>query len=187
MSKDFMYGVGKVSINDVVVGYIKKDSFDLNGKKGEMAEIEAEQVPGVAVLLIPQSNGTIAPKFLLIQLKYENICSLLGGFVHYAKTDTEKKKPIGWSAPSSLVVIKGYVQIDLVSGHSVLIPQAVLSSNLGGKLTLTGTAELDCEMKIEQPAEGNPYGIYDTDSLPACWTSDHILPIEELVDVTGKS
>lgn len=182
-----MYGVGKVSINDVAVGYIKKDSFDLNGKKGDFAEIEAEQVPGAAVLVIPQSNGTIAPKFILIQLKYKNIKELSGGTVHYAKTDADKKSPIGWSAPSDIVVLKGWIQIDLVSGQSILIPQANIMSNLGGKLVLKETAELDCEMKIEQPAEGKPWGVYDTASLPADWVSKHIVPKDELVEVAVAS
>ena len=186
MNKDFMYGVGKVSINGADVGYIKKESFDINGQKGEVAKVEAEQVPGASVLIIPQSNGTIAPKFILIHLKYENIKQLSGGTVHYAKTDTEKKTPIGWTPQSELLLLSGYVQIDLVSGQSILIPKAVLMSNLAGKLTLKETAEVDCAMEIEQPSEGKPYGIFDTSSLPAKWVSDHIVPKDESIELTAK-
>ena len=73
-----MYGVGAVKYKDFVVGYIEKNSFDMGGQKPESAKIEAEQVPGTPVLIIPQSNGSIAPTFNVIQLNYENLHSLLG-------------------------------------------------------------------------------------------------------------
>ena len=47
-----MYGVGKIMYRDFVVGYIKKDSFDLGGVKAEAAKVYAEQVAGAAVLVI---------------------------------------------------------------------------------------------------------------------------------------
>ena len=77
-----MYGVGAVKYKDFVVGYIEKNSFDMGGQKPESAKIEAEQVPGTPVLIIPQSNGSIAPTFNVIQLNYENLHSLLGGTMH---------------------------------------------------------------------------------------------------------
>jgi hypothetical protein len=94
MNKNFMYGVGAVKYKDFVVGYIEKNSFDMGGQKPESAKIEAEQVPGTPVLIIPQSNGSIAPTFNVIQLNYENLHSLLGGTMHYKEEDSEKKTPI---------------------------------------------------------------------------------------------
>ena len=96
-----MYGVGAVKYKDFVVGYIEKNSFDMGGQKPESAKIEAEQVPGTPVLIIPQSNGSIAPTFNVIQLNYENLHSLLGGTMHYKEEDSEKKTPIGWTAPTA--------------------------------------------------------------------------------------
>ena len=58
-----MYGIGAVKYKDFTIGYIEKNSFDLGGKKPEAAKIEAEQVQGAPVLVIPQSNGGIAPTF----------------------------------------------------------------------------------------------------------------------------
>jgi len=84
-----MYGVGAVKYKDFVVGYIEKNSFDMGGQKPESAKIEAEQVPGTPVLIIPQSNGSIAPTFNVIQLNYENLHSLLGG----TRKRTRKRKP----------------------------------------------------------------------------------------------
>ena len=52
-----MYGIGAVKYKDFTIGYIEKNSFDLGGKKPEAAKIEAEQVQGAPVLVIPQSNG----------------------------------------------------------------------------------------------------------------------------------
>lgn len=101
MNKNFMYGVGAVKYKDFVVGYIEKNSFDMGGQKPESAKIEAEQVPGTPVLIIPQSNGSIAPTFNVIQLNYENLHSLLGGTMHYKEEDSEKKTPIGWTAPTA--------------------------------------------------------------------------------------
>ena len=124
-----MYGVGAVKYKDFVVGYIEKNSFDMGGQKPESAKIEAEQVPGTPVLIIPQSNGSIAPTFNVIQLNYENLHSLLGGTMHYKEEDSEKKTPIGWTAPTAAVLLTGPWEIALVSGQSILIPNGTLLSN----------------------------------------------------------
>ena len=118
MNKNFMYGVGAVKYKDFVVGYIEKNSFDMGGQKPESAKIEAEQVPGTPVLIIPQSNGSIAPTFNVIQLNYENLHSLLGGTMHYKEEDSEKKTPIGWTAPTAAVLLTGPWEIALVSDGS---------------------------------------------------------------------
>ena len=73
-----MYGIGAVKYKDFIVGYIEKGSFDLGGQKPEAAKIEAEQVPGAPVLVIAQSNGSIAPTFNVIQMDYKNLHKLLG-------------------------------------------------------------------------------------------------------------
>ena len=87
MNKNFMYGIGAVKYKDFTIGYIEKNSFDLGGKKPEAAKIEAEQVQGAPVLVIPQSNGGIAPTFNVIQMNYSNLHKLLGGSLHYKKED----------------------------------------------------------------------------------------------------
>lgn len=102
-----MYGIGAVKYKDFTIGYIEKNSFDLGGKKPEAAKIEAEQVQGAPVLVIPQSNGGIAPTFNVIQMNYSNLHKLLGGSLHYKKEDLEKKTPIGWTAPSEVLVMQG--------------------------------------------------------------------------------
>ena len=83
MNKNFMYGIGAVKYNDFVIGYIEKGSFDLNGQKAEAAKIEAEQAPGAPVLIIPQSNGSIAPTFNVIQTDYKNLQVKLFGIGIY--------------------------------------------------------------------------------------------------------
>lgn len=70
-----MYGIGAVKYKDFIVGYIEKGSFDLGGQKPEAAKIEAEQVPGAPVLVIAQSNGSIAPTFNVIQMDYKRTCT----------------------------------------------------------------------------------------------------------------
>lgn len=181
MDKNFMYGIGAVKYKDFTVGYIAKNSFDLGGKKGEVAKIEAEQVPGAPVLVIPQSNGTIAPTFDVIQLDFVNLQKLLGGTLHYAKTDTERKTPTGWTAPSSAIQMAGPWEIALVSGQSVLIPNGTLLSSLGGKLTLTETAKIQCGLEVAIPeGGGQPYGVFATDALPDEW-KQYKLPPEEAV------
>ena len=143
MNKNFMYGIGAVKYKDFTIGYIEKNSFDLGGKKPEAAKIEAEQVQGAPVLVIPQSNGGIAPTFNVIQMNYSNLHKLLGGSLHYKKEDSEKKTPIGWTAPSEVLVMQGPWELSLVSGQSVLIPNATLLSNPAGKLTLTETSKIE--------------------------------------------
>lgn len=179
MNKNFMYGVGAVKYKDFVVGYIEKNSFDMGGQKPESAKIEAEQVPGTPVLIIPQSNGSIAPTFNVIQLNYENLHSLLGGTMHYKEEDSEKKTPIGWTAPTAAVLLTGPWEIALVSGQSILIPNGTLLSNLGGKLTLTETAKIECTLEVAMPEDGSqPYGVFNTDSIPEEWKPYKLPPAE---------
>lgn len=165
-----MYGIGAVKYKDFTVGYIEKDSFDMGGVKPEATKIEAEQVPGTPVLVIPQSNGTFAPTFNILQLDYSNLHKLLGGTLHYAADDEEKANPIGWTAPTAALLMTGPWEISLVSGQSLLIPNGTLLSNLGGKLTLTETAKIECTLEVAMPEDGTqPYGVFDTASLPSTW------------------
>jgi len=182
-NKNFMYGVGTVKYKDFIVGYIEKNSFDLGGVKPEAAKVEAEQVPGTPVLVIPQSNGSIAPKFNVIQLNYANLHKLLGGTLHYKAGDTEKKNPVGWTSPTAAMLMAGPWELALVSGQSVLIPNGTLLSNLGGKLTLTETAKIECTLEVAMPEDGSqPHGVFDTDALPEEW-SQYKLPAEEVAAV----
>ena len=167
MNKNFMYGLGAVKYKDFVVGYIEKGSFDLGGQKPEAAKIEAEQVPGAPVLIIPQSNGSIAPTFNVIQMDYKNLHALLGGSLHYKKEDSEKKTPVGWTAPQAAILMQGPWELSLVSGQSVLIPNGTLLSNLGGKLTLTETAKIECTLEVAVPEDGSQaYGVFDRVAIP---------------------
>lgn len=180
MNKDFMYGLGAVLYKGQKVGYIAKNSFDFGGQKPEAAKIEAEQVPGAPVLVIAQTNGTIAPKFDMIQLSFESLAQLLGGRVVYS--DAEKTKAVGWLAPRGVITLSGPWEFKLVSGQSVLIPSATLLSDLGGKLTLTETSKIECELELSAPVEEGvpPYGVFDSTALPDEWTTGnkYLLPKE---------
>lgn len=169
-SKKFMYGVAELKYRDFTVGYIEKESFDLGGTKGEATKVGAEQVPGTPVLVIPQSNGTINPQFNIIQLDYENLQQLLGGYLHYAAEDSSKTTPIGWTAPTTAIQLQGPWEIKTVAGKSVLIPNALLLADLGGKLTLTETAKVECSLEPMVPEDGGqPYGVFNSDALPSEW------------------
>lgn len=169
-NKNFLYGIGKVKFKGFEIGYIEKNSWNNNGKKPEVVEINAEQKPGVAVLVIPQANGTFAPTFNLIQLNYVNLAAALGGELVYAATDTQKKTPIGWEPADDIIQLSGGWSIDMVSGQSILIANGTLLSTLGGQLTLTETAKVECEIRIGEPEDGGkPYAIFDTDAIPATW------------------
>ena len=171
MNKNFMYGIGAVKYKDFVIGYIEKGSFDLGGQKPEAAKIEAEQAPGAPVLIIPQSNGSIAPTFNVIQMDYKNLHALLGGTLHYKKEDSEKKNSDRLDRPvRAALLMQGPWELALVSGQSVLIPNGTLLSNLGGKLTLTETAKIECTLEVAMPEDGSqPYGVFDTEALPDEW------------------
>lgn len=173
-----MYGVGAVKYKNKPIGYIAKGSFDMGGTKPESSDIEAEQVPGAPVLVIPQSNGKIAPKFDMIQLNFESLYQLLGGaLVKAGETIT------GWTAPRDAMVMDGPWELALVSGQSILIPSATLLSDLAGKLTLTETAKIEVELKVTAPATANipPYGVFNSKSLPAEWSEEQkwLLPVPD--------
>lgn len=172
-----MYGIGAVKYKGKEVGYIAKNSFDLGGTKPESTDIEAEQVPGTPVLVIPQANGKIAPKFDMIQLNFESLQHLLGGQLH--KTG---ETIVGWTAPRSAMILEGPWELVLVSGQSILIPNATLLTDLAGKLTLTETAKIEVELKVSMPSAANvpPYGVFASESLPTEWseTGKWLLPVE---------
>lgn len=185
-NKNFMYGIGAVKYKDFIVGYIEKNSFDMGGVAPEAAKIEAEQVPGTPVLVIPQSNGSISPKFNVIQLNYANLKALLGGTLHYKAEDVSKSTPIGWTAPASAMRMSGPWELALVSGQSILIPNGTLLANLGGKLTLTETAKIETQLEVAVPEDGGqPYGVFDTDVLPGEW-KQYKLPSEDSAVQTGS-
>lgn len=172
-----MYGIGAVKYKGKKVGYIAKNSFDMGGTKPESTDIEAEQVPGTPVLVLPQSNGKIAPKFDMIQLNFESLEQLLGGTLHKSG-----EKTVGWTAPRAAMVMEGPWELSLVSGQSILIPNATLLSDLAGKLTLTETAKIEVELKVSMPSAANvpPYGVFASDSLPDEWKEETgwLLPAE---------
>ena len=88
----------------------------------------------------------------MIQLNYENMAAMLGG----------KATATGWEAPTALLQLSGECIIDTPSGKRVKIPNAVLLSNLGGKLTLTEVSKIECQLKVMKPADGSaPYSISD--------------------------
>lgn len=150
--KDFLYGLSKMSFNNKEVGYIEKDSFEWGGTAPESVDVEAEQVPDAPVLVLAQKNGTIAPKFNMIQLNYANLADMLGGVA----TET------GWKAPTELVQLSGPCTIDTPSGKRISIPNAMLLSNLDGKLTLTEVSKVACTLKVMKPSDGSaPYEILD--------------------------
>lgn len=185
MNNNFMYGIGEVRYRGTKIGYIAKNSFDLGGVKPEAAEIEAEQVPGSPVLVIAQSNGKIGPKFDMIQLSFESLQQLLGGRL----LKNNDKEITGWTAPRSAMVMEGPWELKLVSGQSILIPNATLLSDLAGKLTLTETAKIEVELKVAMPTEEGvpPYGVFDSNALPDEWTtgSKYSLPKETADETAG--
>lgn len=156
--KKFIYGIAAVQFAGVLIGYIEKGSFDWGGTKPESVDVEAEQVPDAPVLTLLTKNGSISPTFNLIQLDYKNLHSVLGGTL----VGTEGAYT-GWKAPTDLVQLSGEWVIDFVSGQSMTIPNGTILANLGGKLTLTEVSKLECQLKVNKPADGgSPYEINDT-------------------------
>ena len=157
--KKFIYGIAAVKFKEMVLGYIETGSFDWGGQKGESIDVDAEQVSGASVFTLVTKNGTISPTFNIIQLDYSNLKACLGGTLVGSESE-----PTGWKAPSELVELRGEFNIDFVSGQTITIPNALLMSNLGGKLTLTEVSKLECQLKINAPEDGgSPYEINDTE------------------------
>ena len=153
----FIYGIGEVKFNDKTIGYIEKNSWDWGGTKPEKVDVEAEQVPTAPVLTLVTKNGTVAPKFNLIQLDYENLHNALGGtLVGNSGSYT------GWKAPTALVELRGACEVKFVSGQKMSIKSATMMANLGGKLTLTEVSKIECELSVNMPEDGSaPYEIND--------------------------
>lgn len=158
MAKKFIYGIAEVIFAGFSIGFIEKGSWDWGGTKPESTDVEAEQVPDAPVLTLITKNGSISPTFNLIQLDYENIQKALGGTLV-----GEEGSYTGWKAPTSLVEMRGEININFVSGQTMDIPNGTMMSNLGGKLTLTEVSKLECQLKVNKPEDGgSPYEIHDT-------------------------
>ena len=66
--------------------------------------------------------------------------------------------------------MQGPWELSLVSGQSVLIPNATLLSNPAGKLTLTETSKIEVTLEVAMPEDGSqPYGVFDTEAIPDEW------------------
>lgn len=161
---NYMMGLAALLLDGESLGYVEKGSFDLGGKKGEVYEIEAEQAPDDPVEYIPIKNAKIAPTFNLIELQYERLHKCLGGSLIEGKVG-EDTKVIGWKAPTSLVKIEGNFTIKFFTGREINIPRAALLSNLGGKVALTETTKLECELKTLKSENGSSYSIDDETSI----------------------
>ena len=152
-----MYGLSEVLVGDKSLGYIEENSFKLNGAKGETTEINAAQVHGAPVLIIPKKNGTIAPTFDLIRLDYANMAAVMGGAI--AKTG---EKDTGWKAPSKLVQITDSVKIKTDSEHQISIKKALIIGYIDGDLNLDSVTKIKMEVKVMMPDDGSePYSIDD--------------------------
>lgn len=162
MNKNFIYGIAVVKFGNSTIGYIEKGSWDWGGTKPESVDVEAEQVPDAPVLTLVQKNGQISPTFNLIQLDYENLHTVLGGEL-VTSGEGQNAVTTGWKAPTSLVEKSGPWTIDFVSGQTMTIPNGTILANLGGKLTLTEVSKVECQLKVNKPANGAaPYEINDT-------------------------
>ena len=162
VNKNFLYGLSKLSFGTKEVGWIEKDSFDFNGKQPESVDINAEQVPDAPVLTLAQSNGTIVPKFNMIQLNYANLVLLLGGKLIKKQASDPDDKAIGWEAPKDLIQLSGPWKIETPAGKKIEIANGTLVSNLGGKLSLKEVAKIECQLNVLKPEDGSaPYSIKD--------------------------
>lgn len=154
-AQGFLYGLNRLRFNKKELGWIEKGSFDWGGQKAETVDIEAEQLPGAAALILPQANATIKPKFKLIQLKYETLKECLGG--ELVKKDGEV---IGWEAPATITTISGAFDIQTPSGHQIDIYNAMLLANIDGGLTMDAVSKIDCELGVMLPeGGGTPYKV----------------------------
>ena len=160
--KDFLYGLSLLAFDGAEVGYIEKNSFEWGGTAPESVDVEAEQVPDAPVLVLAQKNGTIAPKFNMIQLNYKNLLQLLGGSLLQHNVDGANVT-YGWRAPTDLVQLSGPFTIDTPSGKRIKIANAMLLAHLDGKLSLTEVSKVACELRVMKPSDGRsaPYEIVD--------------------------
>jgi hypothetical protein len=162
MAQEFIFGVAQVKFatgagTPEEIGYIESESFDLGGAAGESVEINAAQVKGSPVLVIPKKNGSIKPKFELIQINYNKLVILMGGTI-----SGTPQAPTGWNAPSELVRISGHLQVVTDSGHLLDIPNGQVSAYPGDKINMSGVAKVYCEVTPMMPAGGgSPYSISD--------------------------
>lgn len=162
MSQEFIFGVAQVKFATGAgvpeeIGYIESESFDLGGQAGEMVEVNAAQVKGSPVFVIPKKNGSIKPKFELIQINYNKLVILMGGSVQGTAL-----APTGWNAPSELVKISGHLQVVTDSGHLLDIPNGQIMAYPGDKINLSGVVKVYCEVTPMLPTGGgSPYSISD--------------------------
>jgi hypothetical protein len=164
MAQDFLFGLSQFLFlrdgdagDPVTLGYIEEDSFDLGGQAGETTEVNAAQVKGSPVLVLPKKNGSIKPAFDLIEIQYPALAKVMGGTCSGGQgTET------GWNAPADLVQVKGHAQIITDSGHLIDIPAAQVTAYPTDKLSLSNVAKIHVELTPVQSApNAAPYSISD--------------------------
>jgi hypothetical protein len=153
-----MYGVGLLKFKGETLGYILKDSFNMNPTKGETSKVWAEQVQSAPVKSLAGTNGTIAPSFNLIEIDYEVMQSILGGtLVRTGETVT------GWKAPREVITIEGEFVIETKSKHRITIFNGLLQGTLGGGLNMTSVSQIEVAIEVQMPDDPDeaPYQIED--------------------------
>lgn len=159
MAKKYMYGIALLKFKGKPLGLILKGSFQLNGSKGEVSKIWAEQVQSAPAKTIPGSNGTIAPTFNLIEMDYATMKELLGGTLVMGADNTVT----GWNAPTDVIVMEGEFIIETVSGQRITIFNGLLQSNLGGNLEMTTLSQIEVGLEVQLPDDPElpPYRVED--------------------------
>jgi len=161
-AQEFLFGLDKFKFSPdstppTELGYIEEGSFDLGGQAGETVEVNASQVKGSPVLVIPKKNGSIKPTFDLIQIVYTQLVKVMGGNIKGTP-----QVPTGWEAPSGLANVSGHAQIETDSGHLIDIPKAQVTAYPSDKLSLDGVAKIKVTVTPIQSAPGvAPYSISD--------------------------
>ena len=130
-------------------------------------------------LAMPTGFCLLEKRFVDVTIRYGVHTATIDRWKRILEIKEQFENQIGWTAPSEVLVMQGPWELSLVSGQSVLIPNATLLSNPAGKLTLTETSKIEVTLEVAMPEDGSqPYGVFDTEAIPDEWGQYKLPPAE---------
>ena len=153
----YIYGLDEFYFNEKKVGYISEEGISFSGDAPSSTQIRAAQARNAVVKTLISNPGSDKCEFTLIELKKENIEAVFGGSVAGGV----------YSAPRSKNPIEGRGFVKCFSGHKIDIPNATLTGNLSGSVSLAGVLSIKCTLDINLPDDGvsGPFKIYDPEEI----------------------
>lgn len=142
-----LYGVESIHFKGKELGYISEEGMAPGGESPSKTRVFAAQKRDAPIKVLKSSPGTKLWTFTLIQLMAQNMVDVMGGTA----------EPDGSYTPAEdEVELQGVFDLKCVSGHTIRMYNALLTSNFANNINMSGVLGIACEIEMQKPTDGGP-------------------------------